>query len=53
MKRNIYISETPLESRIAIMEDKQLVEFYIETPEDVYEFTLVDNYEFPKAGKSH
>jgi len=35
MKRNIYISETPLESRIAIMEDKQLVEFYIETPEDV------------------
>ena len=26
MKRNIYISETPLESRIAIMEDKQLVE---------------------------
>ncbi|RKY54838.1 MAG: ribonuclease E/G, partial [Candidatus Neomarinimicrobiota bacterium] len=35
MKRNIYISETPLESRIAIIEDKQLVEFYIETPEDV------------------
>lgn len=35
MKRNIYISETPLESRIAIMEDKQLVEFYIETPEDI------------------
>ncbi len=35
MKRNIYISETPLESRIAIMEDKRLVEFYIETPEDV------------------
>lgn len=35
MKRNIYISETPLESRIAILEDKQLVEFYIETPEDV------------------
>ncbi|MCK4812663.1 MAG: Rne/Rng family ribonuclease [Candidatus Marinimicrobia bacterium] len=35
MKRNIYISETSLESRIAIMEEKQLVEFYIETPEDV------------------
>ncbi|MFA5435003.1 MAG: Rne/Rng family ribonuclease [Candidatus Neomarinimicrobiota bacterium] len=40
MKRNIYISETPLESRIAIMEDKQLVEFYIETPEDI---SLVGN----------
>lgn len=35
MKRNIYISETPLESRIAIMENKKLVEFYIETPEDI------------------
>ncbi|MBW6457658.1 MAG: Rne/Rng family ribonuclease [FCB group bacterium] len=35
MKRNIYISETPMESRIAIMEDGRLVEFYIETPEDI------------------
>ena len=46
MKRNIYISETPLESRIAIMEDKQLVEFYIETPEDV---SAVGNVYFAKV----
>jgi ribonuclease G len=46
MKRNIYISETPLESRIAIMEDKQLVEFYIETPEDV---STVGNVYFAKV----
>lgn len=35
MKRQIFVSETPLESRIAIKEDGQLVEFYIETPDEM------------------
>ncbi len=33
MEKEIFISETSLESKIAILEDKQLVELYLETPE--------------------
>lgn len=45
MEKEIFISETSLESKIAILEDKQLVELYIETPK---KYSMISNIYYGK-----
>jgi len=48
MEKEIFISETSLESRIAILEDKELVELYIETPK---KYRMISNIYYGKIEK--